>query len=417
VFALQSLANSIQDGMADVSSPPLLDGLDIVTFANDWTADPTSKHHIMRRFSRTNDVLWVEAAGMRAPKLASAYDRRRLLTKAKAMLRRSRPALDRLHVISPPALPYPQSSLAQQANSLLYHFTIRRELDRLGMDREPILCSFVPQCAPYIRRLPRRLLIYYCVDRWSAFEGFDASTMERGEQELCESADLVIASAQDLAERCARFASNVHYVPHGVDYEHFASALTNDPLPDDLARIPGPRIGFFGLIHEWVDVELIGQLAAAMPTCSFVIIGSAKTDMSAVDGKPNVFVLGRRPYAELPAYSRGFHAAIVPFRMTELTHSVNPIKLREYAAAGLPIVSSPLPEVRKCGDIATCASTFDEWVDALRSAIERGGDADARRAQSLRVRHEDWAFRCADIARLVDDADRTRVPALRQTGT
>ena len=403
--------------MADASHSPLLGGLDIVTFANDWTADPTSKHHIMRRFSRTNDVLWIEAAGMRAPKLASAYDRRRLLHKAKAILRRSRPALDRLHVMTPPALPYPHSALAQQANALLYQFTIGRELDRLGMDREPILCSFVPQCAPYIRRLPRRLTMYYCVDRWSAFEGFDASTMERGERELCESADLVIASAQDLAERCARFSKNVHYVPHGVDYEHFAAAVEPGPLPADLAAIPEPRIGFFGLIHEWVDVELIGRLADVLPY-SFVVIGSAKTDMSAVEGKPNVYVLGRRPYAELPAYSRGFQASIVPFRMTELTHSVNPIKLREYAAAGLPIVSSPLPEVRKCADIAACAETFDEWVDALREAVARGADPVARRAQSARVQHDDWAYRCADIARLVDEAAAaTPVPVRRKTGT
>jgi glycosyltransferase involved in cell wall biosynthesis len=403
--------------MADALQPPLLGGLDIVTFANDWTADPTSKHHIMRRFSRTNDVLWIEAAGMRAPKLASAYDRKRLLLKAKAILRRSHPALERLHVMTPPALPYPHSSIAQQANALLYQFTIGRELDRLGMDREPIICSFVPQCAPYIRRLPRRLTIYYCVDRWSAFEGFDPSTMERGERELCESADLVIASAEDLAERCSQFSSNVHYVPHGVDYEHFAAALEEGPLPADLAAIPEPRVGFFGLIHEWVDVDLIGKLADVLPY-SFVVIGSAKTDMSAVQGKPNVHVLGRRPYAELPAYSRGFQASIVPFKMTELTHSVNPIKLREYAAAGLPIVSSPLPEVRKCGDIATCASTFDEWVDALRAAVSRGDSDSERRAQSERVKHEDWAYRCADIARLVDDAAASSAaPARRKTGS
>jgi glycosyltransferase involved in cell wall biosynthesis len=402
--------------MTDAPQVPVLGGHDIVTFANDWTADPTSKHHIMRRFAQTNDILWVEAAGMRVPKLISAYDRRRLVTKAKAMFRRSRPALDRLHVLSPPALPYPHSTLAQQANALLYNFSIGRELERLEMDRDPILCSFVPQCAPYIRRLPRRLLIYYCVDRWSAFEGFNASTMERGERELCETADLVIASAEDLAERCSRYSSNVHYVPHGVDYAHFASALTDAPLPADLASIPGPRIGFFGLIHEWVDVELIGRLADALPY-SFVVIGSAKTDMSAVEGKPNVHVLGRRPYAELPAYSRGFQAAIVPFRMTELTHSVNPIKLREYAAAGLPIVSSPLPEVLKCTDIAACATTFDEWVVALRAAVDQGTDATARAEQSARVKHEDWAYRCNDIARFVADADARRQPrAGRTTG-
>jgi len=396
---------------------PLLGGRDILTFANDWTADPTSKHHIMRRFARTNDVLWVEAAGMRAPSLTSAYDRKRLLLKAKAILRKSRPVADRVHAITPPALPYPHSSLAQQANAVLYQFTIGRELDRLGMDREPILCSFVPQCAPYVRRIPRSFTMYYCVDKWSAFAGFDPRTMERGEQEMCHASDLVIASAEDLAERCRRYSANVHYVPHGVDFEHFADALTPGPLPADLAAIPEPRIGFFGLIHEWVDVALIGRLADALPY-SFVIIGSAKTDMSPVEGKRNVHVLGRKPYAELPAYSRGFQAAIVPFLMTELTQSVNPIKLREYAAAGLPIVSSPLPEVRKCADIAVCADSFDEWVSALRDAVARGEDADARRAQSERVRHEDWAYRCAEIARLVETTAGGRAGRERRmTGT
>ena len=396
---------------------PLLGGRDILTFANDWTADPTSKHHIMRRFARTNDVLWVEAAGMRAPNLTSAYDRKRLLLKAKAILRKSRPVLDRVHAMTPPALPYPHSPLAQQANALLYQFTIGRELARLGMDREPILCSFVPQCAPYVRRIPRALTMYYCVDKWSAFAGFDARTMERGEQEMCEASDLVIASAEDLAERCRRYADNVHYVPHGVDFEHFAAALEPGPLPADLASIPEPRVGFFGLIHEWVDVALIGRLSEVLPY-SFVVIGSAKTDMSPVEGRPNVHVLGRRPYAELPAYSRGFQASIVPFLMTELTHSVNPIKLREYAAAGLPIVSSPLPEVRKCSDIATCAESFDDWVDALRHAVSQGQDQSERRAQSERVRHEDWAYRCRDIARLVEEAARGRPGRERRlTGT
>lgn len=401
----------------DSLSQPLLGGRDILTFANDWTADPTSKHHIMRRFSRTNDVLWVEAAGMRAPSLTSSYDRKRLLLKAKAILRKSRPVLDHVHAMTPPALPYPHSFFAQQANALLYQFAISRELSRLGMDREPILCSFVPQCAPYIRRIPRAFTMYYCVDKWSAFAGFDAETMERGEREMCEASDLVIASAEDLAERCRRHSDNVHYVPHGVDFEHFASALTPGPLPADLADIPEPRVGFFGLIHEWVDVALIGRLAAALPY-SFVVIGSAKTDMSAVEGLSNVHVLGRRPYAELPAYSRGFQASIVPFLMTELTHSVNPIKLREYAAAGLPIVSSPLPEVRKCSDIATCADSFDDWVGALQAAVARGQDAAERRAQSERVRHDDWAYRCADIARLVEETAHGQVGGRpRMTGT
>ena len=395
-----------------VSSPaPLLGGTSVVTFANDWTADPTSKHHVMRRVSNTNDVLWVESPGMRAPQLSSAYDRARLLTKAKAMFRRSRRALDRLHVMTPPTVPYPHSRLARFANAQLYRFAITRELRRLGFDSAPLLCVFVPQCAPYIRHLRRRFSIYYCVDKWTAFEGFDARTMERGEEELCRTSDLVLASAEDLADRCARYGSNVHYVPHGVDFAHFAAALDSGPLPADLAAIPAPRVGFFGLIHEWVDTELIGRLADILPY-SFVLLGAAKGDLSALTARKNVFHLGRKPYASLPDYCRGFHAAILPFRMNELTVSVNPIKLREYAAAGLPVLSAPLPEVRKLPGIATCVDSLDDWVSGLRVAVEQGGRADERRAQSERVRGDDWAYVYARIASLVNGSPRaTGMPA------
>jgi glycosyltransferase involved in cell wall biosynthesis len=383
--------------------PRLLDGRGVLTFANDWTADPTSKHHIMRQFSRTNDVFWVEAAGMRAPRLSSAYDRARLLSKARAMLRHSRPVLDRVHVYSPPTLPYPQSRVARVVNRLLYRATIARELRRIDIGAPPLMWVFAPQCEPYIRDLSRRLTIYHCVDRWSAFADFDPKTLDRNEADLCRRADVIFASAEDLAERCRQYTSNVHYVPHGVDHAHFAAALEPGPIPEDIAEIPEPRIGFFGLIHEWVDTDLIGRLADALPF-SFVVLGTAKGDMSALTRRRNVFHLGRRPYTSLPDYCRGFAAAIVPFRMTDLTMSVNPIKLREYAAAGLPVVSSPLPEVQRCADIAVCAESFDDWVDQLRSAVERGEQMSERRAQSARVEHQDWSFVCARMAELVNEA-------------
>jgi len=384
-------------------APMLLDGTPILTFANDWTADPTSKHHIMRQFSQTNEVLWIEAAGMRAPRLSSAYDRARLLTKARAMLRRSRPVLDNVHVFSPPTVPYPQSRVARFLNQALYSMTIARELRRLDIGPSPLMWVFAPQCEPYIRGLSRRLTIYHCVDRWSAFADFDPTTLDRNEADLCGRSDVIFASAEDLAERCRRYSSNVHYVPHGVDHAHFARALEAGPIPDDIADIPEPRIGFFGLIHEWVDTDLIGRLADALPF-SFVLLGATKSDLSALTSKKNVFHLGRRPYALLPDYCRGFAASVVPFRMTELTMSVNPIKLREYAAAGLPVVSSPLPEVRRCADIAVCATSDQEWVNALRAAVGQGQDPAERRAQSARVENEDWSVVCGRMAALVNDA-------------
>jgi glycosyltransferase involved in cell wall biosynthesis len=181
-------------------------------------------------------------------------------------------------------------------------------------------------------------------------------------------------------------------------------------VPDDLRAIPEPRVGFFGLIHEWVDLELIGQLAERLPY-SFVLIGDSKTKLERLQGLANVYHLGRRPYSTLPEYCRGFQAAIVPFRRSALTQSVNPIKLREYAAAGLPVVSTDLPEVRRCGDIAACASELDAWVAALRVAVTRGGDQRERRKQSERVRTQDWSVIADRMAQLVLEAAQ---PALRE---
>jgi glycosyltransferase involved in cell wall biosynthesis len=103
----------------------------------------------------------------------------------------------------------------------------------------------------------------------------------------------------------------------------------------------------------------------------------------------------------------------VPFRQSALTQSVNPIKLREYAAAGLPVVSTDLPEVRKCGDIAMCAADVDSWVAAVRQAVARGGDETERRKQAERVRGQDWALIAAEMADLVSEAAQGTRRALR----
>lgn len=376
---------------------------DIICFANDWTADPTSKHQLMKRFAAANRILWVEASGMRRPRLTSRNDLGRIAGKVRTFFAPAVARLPGLHSFSPPSLPLPGSRSADRVNAWLYRITLRREMHRLRMGPSPLLWVYGPHVAPWIRGLPRSGLVYHCVDRWSAFQEYDAEHMSACEAEICREADLVLASAEDLAERCCRYRADVHYVPHGVEHAHFAAALEPGKLPPDLASIPEPRVGFFGLIHEWVDVELIGALADRTGY-SFVLIGDSNQDLTSLLSRPNVFHLGRKPYATLPDYCRGFAAAIVPFRLSELTRSVNPIKLREYAAAGLPVVASDLPEIRRCGDIARCASGVEQWREALALAVGEGGSPAMRRAQSDRVRPEDWGAVAERVGALVSEA-------------
>lgn len=373
---------------------------DLICFANDWTADPTSKHHLMSRFAERNRVLWIEAAGMRRPRLGSRNDLARIGQKLRSFAAPARSRLPGLWSYSPPSIPLPGVGWAARVNAQLYRWAIQREAHRIGVGPEPILWVYGPHVAPWIRDLPRGRLVYHCVDRWGAFEDYDAAWMEACEQELCQRADLVLASAEDLTEHCRALGADSVYVPHGVEHGHFASALEPGPLPPELLSIPGPRVGFFGLIHEWVDTDLIGALAERLPY-AFVMIGSANQDLSSLVARSNIHLLGRKPYGELPSYCRGFHAAIIPFRVSALTESVNPIKLREYAAAGLPVVATGLPEIARCGDIATCPRDIDEWVSAVRAAVTRGQDLAERRRQSDRVRDQDWAAVAERIASML----------------
>src|SRR5206468_9422728 len=133
------------------------------------------------------------------------------------------------------------------------------------------------------------------------------------------------------------------FVRHGVDVDHFSRAL--DPsteVPAEMRGLPGPVIGFFGLLADWVDVPLVAALAASRPEWSFVLVGKAASDVGALQRLPNVRLLGRKPYAELPRYCKGFDAAVLPFKVNTLTLRANPLKIREYLAAGLPVVATPL---------------------------------------------------------------------------
>ena len=237
-------------------------------------------------------------------------------------------------------------------------------------------------------------VVYHCVDRWDAFDMYDKEMMRRVDEECCRYAGVVVASASDLYDRCKTYNENTHLIRHGVNYEHFAAALgirrrweeekpqmnadergsakkeAHSPFSppvrsEDLP--PGPIVGFFGLLSEWVDQDLLVALARELrspevggqrsevggeeedgPSASVVLIGTADVDVSRLEEEPNIHLLGPKPFAELPAYAAWFDVGIIPFVVNELTSAVNPIKLREMIAAGCPVVSTAMREVEVC---------------------------------------------------------------------
>ena len=392
----------------------------IVCFANDWLGPPTSKHHIMRHYSAETDVLWIEASGMRRPSLLRLHDIRRSADRLRRVLQRparTGGADGGVHVRSPFLVPLPGSTTASWINGLLLRRTVRRAARSLGWRGPPLLWVYTPTVSAHLDDIPHRGIVYHCVDRWWAFSEYDAGIMRSHHERMCRIADVVFASSAALLADCRPLTKRAFLIPHGVDWEHFSAAAMHPPTPpDDIADIRGPVIGFFGLLHEWVDLGLVRAVAERFPAATVVLIGPVRVPLGGLAELPNVRVLGPRPYEHLPAYCAAFDVALLPFVLNQLTEAVNPIKLREYLAAGVPTVTTALRELLPLADTPGLhvAASAEDFVEAVGRRLT-GRDERARRGLATSMAPHSWSARCGEMALEVQRALRTPplTPALR----
>ncbi len=381
-------------------------GRDLVVFSNDWDGDPLSKTHIMRILARNNRILWVNSIGNRQPRV-NAHDAARIWKKLRSFTEGITEVEKNLFVLSPLAIPLYGSEVARRANRTLLRAQIRMAMRRLGF-KDVISWSYLPASAPVSGTLGESLVIYQCVDEFSAFSDTNGRHIANLEEVLLRKADLVITSAERLRESKVKVNPQTVLVRHGVDYGHFVKAC--DPatvVPEDIAPLPKPVIGFFGLIADWVDLEALEACARAHPEGTVVLLGKVAPDVDAskLAALPNVKFLGRKAYAELPGYCKAFDVAVNPFRVNELTLNSNPLKVREYLAAGLPVVSSPIPEVEKVG-LCRIAATPEDFVRGVDEALKQGAGPSMERAK--RIFHESWDARVDEIRRHVGMATRRK---------
>lgn len=374
----------------------------IVAFAKDWHEDPTSNHHVLRELAKTRRVLWLNSLATRTPNLSSGRDLGKIQRKLREFAAGPKNVENDLWVMSPLVLPLPHSAVARAINRQVLRATIRALRLRLGI-RDFQLWTFLPSTADYVGTLGEQLSVYYCVDEWSMFSYLDRAQTVAAETKLLGRVDAVFAINHALADAKRVHNPATFVSPHGVDHAQFARALDPaTPLPADLAALPGPRIGFYGTLQTWVDFALIAEVARARPSWQIVLLGQQLADTSAVRGIPNVHLLGQKRHDELPAYCKGFDVGWIPYLIDERMKFVNPLKLREYLSAGLPVVSTAVPEVQRYPALCTIASTPAETIAAIERALADGSPA-ARRARSQAMTSETWAARVDQVVRTVDE--------------
>ncbi|MBX3259240.1 MAG: glycosyltransferase [Labilithrix sp.] len=385
----------------------MMRGENIVCFAKDWSEDPTSNNHVMRILARDNRVVWLNSIATRQPSFTDKGDVSKIVRKLKSFARGPKRVDARLDVYTPIVLPFPHSRLAGKVNHQILRASVGALRRSRGMS-DFQLWTFLPTAAPYVGRLGESLSVYYVTDEFSHFTAVGRQIVDM-EKDLLQRADVVFTTSKPLLERKRVHNPETHLALHGVDQAHFARALDPaTPVAKEIAELPRPILGFIGLIEDWVDLDTIAHLAERRADWSIVLIGKSKVDLSRLDKYANVHVLGRKPYASLPEYCKGFDVALIPFEINELTRNVNPIKLREYFSAGLPCVSSPMPAVVEYAEIdrgplanacyvARTKEAFHEAV--VRALRDDSPEARARRSEAMKL--ETWEKKVEQLGDVV----------------
>jgi UDP-galactopyranose mutase len=311
--------------------------------------------HLMSRFARKmNVIFWEEPVDIGAKE--AAYLQVREAEDAPGVR------------IVVPHLPEGMPEEAREA-------ALKRLLDAHVMSLSGQLVSwyYTPMMLPFSRHLDASLTVYDAMDELSKFRFAPAKLLEL-EQELIDKAAIVFTGGSSLYEAKKNRHPNVHCFPSSVDRAHFAKARARQFDPADQEDLPRPRLGFYGVLDERFDTELLGRIAGMRPDWSFVMVGPiVKIAPEDLPQRPNICYLGPKTYSELPAYLSGWNVALMPFAMNESTEFISPTKTPEYLAGGKPVVSTPIRDVvRHYGQLqgVKIAATPEEFAAACDEALE-----------------------------------------------
>jgi glycosyltransferase involved in cell wall biosynthesis len=356
----------------------------------------------MRQFLPYNRALWVQTVGMRRPTL-SLYDLRRSFQKLRSFTVKDEPINlpERLYTLSPVMLPF-GNRIIRSFNRCSLVQMVRRRAEELGF-KDPILLTTLPNASDFLGEFNEMLIVYYCVDDFLRWPGVNKTLVAEMEERLLSRADLLVCSSGELANLKRRNGLNIKILPHGVDFDHFSKAVCRQPETVPLLEgLSGPRIGYFGLLGEWVDIQLLELMARKNPGWSFVFMGTVIIDTARLKSLPNVLFSGPVPYERLPEYVSYLDVLILPYRTSGRGHSITPLKLREYLATGKPVVATAIPECKLYEKVMFIAKSHEEFLAGVEQSIAEGTSRSQERRTT--VSNETWLDRAEVMSSYISDS-------------
>jgi len=366
--------------------------LDFVCFGGeDWWYK--NRGHIdmqlMKRFARLGTSLYVNSIVMQKPNLKKATAgcksfSQKLIRKTKSIFMGLRQPVANFWVYSPFTLPVHHISFLRVMNETLLRFQLSIVMRRLGL-HNPVVWVACPAACEVAIKMKKSKLVYQRTDRFEEYPNVDSETIRKYDLKLKANADLTIFVNSKLYNEEANQCREAFYLDHGVDYELFAKAEQSSYRPEDIVGVPNPIVGFFGAIDSHTsDIPFIEKMVELLPQMSFVFVGEASSDVTGLQKRENVWLLGKKAYEQVPHYGKCFDVAIMPWRQNRWIEVCNPIKLKEYLALGKPIVSTPFAELRKYHEFVHIAKTPQLFSECIKKALaENGPDKIAARRKMV----------------------------------
>ncbi len=367
----------------------------IIIFGEDWGRFPSTTQHIARVLLEHNRIMWIGSMGHRKPKI-SLQDVKRIFEKLKGILKKNESNKETEVIkVNPVIIPLHDSKIVRKINAKSLKNSIIQAINKNEFTK-PIIISSSPLIGNILGSFGETSSHYFCLDDYSQFDGaFDS--MINLENEMLKKISCTFAVSDYLVESRIPKSGYSYFLPQGVSVEHFVKQ--KNKIPDAVKELRAPIVGFFGLVSEWIDLNLIVYSARSLPDITFIIIGKPSVDVSIFKKYKNIVFLGEIPFKELPLYASAFDLGIIPFVVNELTIACNPLKLLEYLSLSIPVVSTKLPEVEKFSDVVLISAAYDDFVEAIRTELKN----DSKEKQ-LKRRNTAERFSWQSIAKDISEA-------------
>lgn len=296
----------------------------------------------------------------------------------------------------------------KQFTKLVRRLAIKSALRKLQMSR-PIVWFSRPEMVDLVTEMSAaRLLLYHVVDEYTAYSDHTPASLRRTEeqeQQMLAAVDAVIVVSEKLYQAKRPFNPHTYLVPNGVNYQAYAEALTDPALPDDLRAIPPPRLGYIGLIGDKLDFTMLKALAQENPAWSLVLLGEDRVSGQAeawqgLRALPNVHALGPVEVSQVPHYVKGFQVGLMPYLQNRHAEHINPLKLYDYLAAGLPIAAVDIPSAREFSSYVHLADGPQNFYQAVRAALA-DTTPEHRQARRRVVAQHTWEARVERLSDLI----------------